>query len=243
MDNATPLVYLDWPDTKAKIDSIKTNYDWVESDSRHTYTIYVNGHIITYSCTIYTYETEEEFSAANIVGITWADNQAWRTEFEANYKNVITLDSIDGLRAINVSVYNPERQYEGKSYKFNAIGNTTNIHDVQIDADMTGADGYIAFYGGGYKINGAVNDGDYVELAIVDKDDVLGLFGLYGLTVGVDVLEIKKFEQTHYVVDNDRTEITSSQCSLIPQGLYLRFIYESVGALEPSVIVKYMKAK
>lgn len=35
-------------------------------------------------------------------------------------------------------------------------------------------------------------------MSIVDKDDVLGLFSTYGLTVGVDVLELKEFVEDFY---------------------------------------------
>ena len=88
--------------------------------------------------------------------------------------------------------------------------------------------------GGWYEImdnNAIVND--YIEEAVVDKDDTLGLFATYGLTVGVDVLELKKYVKTEYInplVAGERQIFMVSSTFVIAAGLYLRTMYNSTGA-------------
>jgi len=87
--------------------------------------------------------------------------------------------------------------------------------------------------GGWYEIldaNAVV--GDYIEQSVVDKDDVLGLFSTYGLTVGVDVLELKKYVKTEYVnpaTAGQRQIFMANSTFVVMAGLYLRIAYESVG--------------
>ena len=76
--------------------------------------------------------------------------------------------------------------------------------------------------------------GDYIEEAVVDKDDVLGLFNTYGLTVGTDVLELKKYIKTEYInplVAGQRQVFIANSTFVIAAGLYLRTIYVSVGTI------------
>lgn len=85
--------------------------------------------------------------------------------------------------------------------------------------------------------------GDYIEFSIIDKDDVLGLFTTYGLTVGVDVLELKKFIRKEYVNPNIymRQEFASDGASTVYAGLYIRIAYLSTGAndVQFKVMEKY----
>ena len=95
--------------------------------------------------------------------------------------------------------------------------------------------------GGDWWVRNAV-DGDYIEFAVVDKDDVLGLFATYGLTVGVDVLELGKFVRTLYVPEGSSEgsrRVASPQT--VYSGLYLRVIYHSVGTItDPIIAPSYM---
>ena len=61
---------------------------------------------------------------------------------------------------------------------------------------------------------------------------MLGLFTVLGLTVGEDVLELRKYVKTEYVnpsVGGRHTFIGNSAFSVV-EGLYLRAIYHSVGS-------------
>jgi hypothetical protein len=79
-----------------------------------------------------------------------------------------------------------------------------------------------------------------VEFALVDKDDVLGLFAAYGLTVGVDVLELGKFVITMYVPEGSFQDNMSVEAPVsVMAGLYLRLIYHSVGTTDPIIAPTY----
>jgi len=76
-------------------------------------------------------------------------------------------------------------------------------------------------------------DEDYVEFSVVDKDDVTGLFALFGLEVGVDVIEFGKFPETDYVnkyAAATRQMFRVNGAKDIIPGLYLRTYYMSMGS-------------
>lgn len=98
----------------------------------------------------------------------------------------------------------------------------------------------IYLQGGSFWTRNAT-DGDYGELAVVDKDDVLGLFQYYGLQPG-EVLELRKHVRTYYFPEggfNERIEFETK--SFIPAGLYLREIYLSTATsgAAPILAVNY----
>jgi len=75
--------------------------------------------------------------------------------------------------------------------------------------------------------------GDYIEESVIDKDDVLGYFGAYGYTVGVDVLELVKYVKTDYInplAAGTRQNFEVGSVFAIMPGLYLRTAYLSTGA-------------
>jgi len=58
------------------------------------------------------------------------------------------------------------------------------------------------------------------------------LFSTYGLTVGVDILELKKFVRTEYTNPdsaNSRQEFISNGATSVYTGLYMRVAYLSTG--------------
>lgn len=82
--------------------------------------------------------------------------------------------------------------------------------------------------------------GDYIEEAVVDKDDVLGLFGLFGYTVGEDVLELKKYVETEFVnplTAGQRQMFMARSVFEIVAGLYIRTIYSSIGTTDLKIKV------
>lgn len=114
-------------------------------------------------------------------------------------------------------------QWEG--HKYTAIAGATNIFDEAVTTEKR-------LRGGWYELlcDDAVV-GDYVEFSVVDLDDVLGLFALLGLTVGVDVLELRKYVRRDYVNPANRARQSFVGNSAFPViiGLYLRSTYVSVG--------------
>ncbi|MBW2170305.1 MAG: hypothetical protein JRG69_13815, partial [Deltaproteobacteria bacterium] len=90
--------------------------------------------------------------------------------------------------------------------------------------------------GGSYETFGVdAVVGDIVEFAVVDKDDVLGLFGMLGLTVGIDVLELRKYVRKEYVNPSAfgrRQVFEGNSAFAVIAGLYLRSVYESNGSVD-----------
>lgn len=114
-------------------------------------------------------------------------------------------------------------QWTGR--KYTATAGAISIFDEVVTTEKQ-------LRGGWYELfdENAV-EGDYLEFSVVDKDDVLGLFTLYGLTEGEDVLELKKYVKTDYinVLKRDRQIFMAGSTFVVTAGLYLRTIYESVG--------------
>jgi hypothetical protein len=116
-------------------------------------------------------------------------------------------------------------------YTYTVTADATNIFDELVTTEKL-------LRGGWYELldNDAVL-GDYIEFAIVDKDDVLGLFESLDLEIGVDVLELKKYVKTEYVNPagaHERQMFMAKSTTPILAGLYLRTIYESVGSVDVS---------
>jgi hypothetical protein len=116
-----------------------------------------------------------------------------------------------------------------RGYLYTASPLATSIFDELITSERR-------LRGGWYEllVTGQAVLGDYVEFSIVDKDDMLGLFATYGLTVGVDVLELKKYVRKDYVnpgIFGQRQEFMVGGVFQVMAGLYFRTIYKSLGAV------------
>lgn len=113
-------------------------------------------------------------------------------------------------------------------HKYSAVAGAINIYDEVVTVEKQ-------LRGGWYELlddNAVV--GDFIEFAIIDKDDVLGLFTSLGLTVGEDILELKKYVSKEYVnpAIKGRQEFMANSTTAIVAGLYLRTIYESDGSTD-----------
>jgi len=131
---------------------------------------------------------------------------------------------------------------EGRRYVVNQ--SAINIFDEQLANP-------IKLYGGAYWINHSdvskVSDDDYVEFSIVDKDDVLGMFGMYGLSVANgDIIELSKFVKRDYVKKGDPSngyfsDLVSNATGAysLPTGLYTRVYYFSYGETPITLNVRH----
>jgi hypothetical protein len=127
---------------------------------------------------------------------------------------------------------------------YTAVPNATNNFDMLITAGDVGADSLTQLTGGEYWTDGNVQSGDYVEFSVVDKDNVLGLFTTYGLTVGVDVLEVGKYVKKRPIRANDHDKIQPNQATALMQGLYLRTVYIAVNSgVDRKILVSFDLAK
>ena len=154
---------------------------------------------------------------------TCSINKADATDFETNWMaHHCPLEQMtehgELIIASTYSAIDDSGRFLGEN--FIASGMATTIHDYHVDQNIriAGADWYTT----GHEW------GDFGSFAVVDKDDVLGLFQMYGLEPG-EVLELKK-----YVVD---VPLPSSEAcpfftqtmevvnpAFICSGLYLRCI-------------------
>jgi len=127
------------------------------------------------------------------------------------------LRTSDGKIVISPSYGTFEEDAGFKGFLINASGvDVDTFVDYQIDSQI-----YVK--GGQYWSRGG-EIGDYLEASVVDKDDILGLFSMYGLTSGVDVLELFKFAETVYI-NPDGTDfalLDTPDSALVYPGLYLR---------------------
>ena len=130
------------------------------------------------------------------------------------------------------TVYSPD---EGvvEGIRHVAALDSQNIWDTKLDSP-------IYLQGGSFWIRNA-SSGDYGELAVVDKDDVLGLFAYYGIPSG-GVLELRKHVRTfHFPPGSFQDRVEFSSKSYIPAGLYMREIYFSTATTgdQPVMAVQY----
>lgn len=113
-------------------------------------------------------------------------------------------------------------------YLYTAAGGATNIFDEEITVEKR-------LRGGWYELlDSNAELGDYVEFSVVDKDDVLGLFELLGLTVGEDILELRKYVKEEFVnpAGVGRQTFIGQSAFTVIEGLYLRSVYESTGSVD-----------
>lgn len=114
---------------------------------------------------------------------------------------------------------------EWKGHLYTATAGATNIFDEVVTVEKQ-------LRGGWYELfNDNAVIGDYMEFSVVDKDDVLGLFSLYGMVVGQHVLELAKYVKTEYINPNkkERQVFLANSTFVVYAGLYMRTIYESTG--------------
>lgn len=200
-----------WSIFKEFVDSKTLSIQWVDLGQR--YSMKAFDGIFSLEC-----EVHKELEPEN--------NTDFETNFKANGNK--KLEYKDNTGRISVSPSFEDSQGLSTAWKghlYVAQPNSLNIYDEQISTQLK-------LRGGWYNTFTASTLGDYVEFSIVDKDNVLGLFSLFGLTVGQGVLELKKFVKTAYVNPNlgNRKEFISAGASEIMAGLYFRVYYYNSGS-------------
>lgn len=98
-----------------------------------------------------------------------------------------------------------------KGYHFEAQPYTTTIQQAKYTTTMM-------LQGLVFGMDGNVRDGDYIEVEMVDVDNLLG----YGAG-----LVLAKFAETIYVYPNQIFECVCSDAKTLPPGIYVRFSYYS----------------
>jgi len=113
-----------------------------------------------------------------------------------------------------------------KGFNLTATAGQTNEFEAKYAANMM-------LQGAAYKLDGNVNDGDYVEIEMVDVDNILG-YGA-GFVLG-------KFAETNYVWADQEFSCCCPDAKLVPAGIYIRFRYESTGSTDVNIkLVHFMR--
>lgn len=130
--------------------------------------------------------------------------------------------------ASSYTQYDEDAQFKG--HRVSCPANTVTILDIPITVETYVNRGKCWFKD--------ANDGDEVEISLVDKNDVLGLFSLFGYTVGQDVLELGKWAEAipMFPGDSPWTDFSTEDNAPLMAGLFLRVKYDNSHASQDAVM-------
>lgn len=111
-----------------------------------------------------------------------------------------------------------------KGYDINATAGETINQEAKYSTNM-----YLQ--GLAFNLDDNVADGDYIEVEMVDVDNILG-YGA-GTVLG-------KFAETIYVVPNQQFECCCSDAKLVPAGIYIRYRYVSTGSTQVNIKLQHL---
>lgn len=148
------------------------------------------------------------------------DNKVQLDDYRDNKGNLIV-----------VSDFSDDGRMPGKiTYRMTSPSNYPSFLDVKMDEDTRLSSGEMWILNSTIQY---VTENDYVEMSIIDKDDILGLFSYYGVPAG-GVIELSKFVKTNYVKHGNaddgyytKISFTKEIATAIRKGLYVRIGYYS----------------
>lgn len=94
-------------------------------------------------------------------------------------KNSITQIGMHAVQVLNLPDLSADLI---KSFQLTAAAQTTEIMDIFIGDDLVGPEGLCYLAGGEYRCRTPAEQGSAVHFEIVDRNDVLGLFAMFGLS-------------------------------------------------------------
>lgn len=176
------------------IASTRSNHVQFDDDgSRYLIWLYDGPEVLL--CTIWK-TTVPDFVVRG--GYTQDQNDADKADFEANFKPtansaVVVKDALGrpitslsseltiglpGVAVLNV----PEAASDlMKAWQITTDPLKTNHYDIYIGGDLVGPTGQCLLVGGEYRCRTPAVEGSALNFAIVDRNDVLGIFSYYGL--------------------------------------------------------------
>jgi hypothetical protein len=155
-----------------------------------------------------------------------------KADFDTNYKasaNLPLSKNVSNLvsQTFGTSPLKPKWQM----WKYSLIHSQSTFIDLEITTQ-------IKVVHGGYIIESAdnIHTDDILEMSMIDKNDVLGYFGLYGLTVGQDILELWKFSHNWHPNLMSGTKVEENFQGVfgaftVYPGLFMRYVFESNGGV------------
>lgn len=128
----------------------------------------------------------------------------------------------DGAMVVAPTYGEVDRLPMWNGYKLEFPFNDTWFYDIKLDKDCKLLEAK-------YRIldNGYISDNDYVEISIIDKDNVLGLFDNYGLVPGADIIEVRKIVRGEFIKGNFGQIERGISAMPLKGGLYIRVAYNS----------------
>lgn len=220
-------MHITWTQLKNFVDSRKALLQWEENDSMYCVKAIDGTHEVQ-TCVLKT-----------------TPKSAAQTDFEDNYKSNgnKSLTNDEG-QPIMAPTFEDDLGLTAawQGHLYSATKDTLNIYDELVTTQLK-------LRGGWYELihppgTPQAELGDYLEFSIVDKDDVLGLFSTYGLTVGVDVLELGKFVRKDYLNPHtmERQVFKVAGAFDVLPGLYFRTYFRSFGTtndVDFKVVIHY----
>jgi len=130
---------------------------------------------------------QEELEALEAL-VRLHDGEPYQQPTDANGNPTVRLvaDTAVGLPSVMVIDIPDAAVVKLKSWQVIAPAQTTLIKDIFIGDDFIGAEGRCFLAGGEYRVRGTNGHGaaagSALHLAIVDRDNLLGYFGYYGMS-------------------------------------------------------------
>jgi hypothetical protein len=193
----------DWPDFRKWIDGThnpnnKLSFTWC--DEGNSYSLIA-----------------KDADFARVVGIN-KDDSNYCLDFENNFKvNKPLEERVNGALVTSSTYSHFKEAARFQGFLLQASGINT---DTILDHKLTDQ---IYVHGGWFWTQGGAM-GDYADFSVVDKDNILGYFGYYGLQVGQDVLELGKYVDHCYLNPDgtDMAHLETPTVAPVASGLYMR---------------------
>jgi hypothetical protein len=200
---------------------LSVQYDLFENDTDKTYHIHAKDKYRYYRCEINNFDHVSDFNNFETNHKSKCNKQLELLNVNGAPIVAPTLEDMCGIHSLKMG------------YKSVITEEATNYFDNVITEELKICGGEYWIYEDDVD---KVHINDYVEFSIIDKDDVLGLFSYYGLTLGVDILELNKFVKTDYIKKGNKANGYYADLSKSVKGanglivgLYTRIKYESNG--------------
>lgn len=224
------MIYYTWTNLKARAALLGAPIQFTETADRITVTFVDGG--TTYGTVLWKTNTAAGIPATNAADLA---------DFEANYRNSLTINQPVTPRNALGQVVQAKSAYAYSEENGTFVGtnvihcpaNTTTIYDLPVTTEL-----YVN--GGKAWVAGPPTLGDWIKFSVVDTDDILGLFSTYGLSVANgDVLELRQYVRNMALPPfNSHFTLHMETAAKVVSGLKLRatiYNLSSVNAFDASI--------
>lgn len=193
------------------------NLTWQYLDAGDYYNVFAVDTGVMYSATIYK-------SPLTVGGLDAVAEQANQTDFETNIEPLC-----------NFAIGSRPYAFATPDFLFNASGivaTATHGTSTNIDFKVPGTLGEFQYLNGAYAFTQNANFGDYVNVYVVDKDNILG----YGANT-----VLANYINHWYIDPSHELDITTPYAAKAPSGVYIRVEYVSTStSVDVGIAVNFM---